>query len=248
MDEKQLKALLSDVDEETALRMAEQFPVLPEEDQERLFWKMEQKLGMPVQDPPMTVRQAPKISWRPFAAAAACLLILGGLPLFLGTLHRQEGMSGESSDTENVLSHTSGPVCGIGDRYAAPTLTSCGTLWMTVEKSGFLADDPTLYLVVLKLESEDAVSSAAAVTGERYVFMADNFMLGVSQQGGFWQTVQPCDIEPAGTVHPYGLTLFPGETAVVTLYYRLAKAPAQLAFVTGYPAALPHTVLYNQEA
>ncbi len=247
MRKEEIKALLRDVDEETAVQIGAEYPGLPDDDRERVFQRIALRLDDAPADEPMRIRSAPRFPWRSVSSAAACLLLLGGLSVGLFTMQQRMQEPAEFTEATGSVAYPSSAVHRIGERYAATNLTESGILWITVDKAGFLEEEPGIFIVSVTLESEDAVSAAAEITGQPHVFQADNFMLGTSRQSGFWRTVQPSSISPAGEGYPYAFRLAPGESLTLTLTYRLEDVPEELSFLTGYSTSASHTMLNIKE-
>ncbi len=236
-----LIGLLHSEDEETAIRIAEEFPPFSEQENERIFRRIKESVEMQQELPEETLvisRVSHVQELRRIVSAAACLLMLCGTFGGLFWLKTQMPQPPEQYEATEAAVHST-PSHRIGERYAAVNLTSSGTLWLTVEEAGMMQEQ--LYCVRIKLESRHARSHARSSST---LFQADNFMLAVGQEGELWNTIRPCGIRTdKDEACPYAFTLESGKTIELTLYYPLEQPPEEMFFVTSYCAKQPFTVL-----
>lgn len=236
--------LLHDADEETAVCISEEYPPFSEQESERIFRRIEERVEIQqdMQEEAFVIRKAPRIfEIRRTAAAAACLFMLCGT--FAGLFAMKRRMPELPSQTEATeeVSNPESLSHAVGECFAAVNLTSSGTLWLTVEEAGLMQEK--LYHVRIILESEQAVSYAES---DPSLFQADNFMLAFAQNGGNWKTVQPCAASFSDTAAAYAFTIHSGETLELELCYALEEIPEECRLVTSYDVSYPYAQL-NKE-
>lgn len=247
MRKTEIMDLLRDVDEETAVRLGEQYPGIPDAEQERIFRRIEENLKIQeTTQQPMTIAQAPRFSWMRHAAAAACFLVLVGTFAGLTVLRTRMPAPEPPDATEPVgkegTDASSPCISKAGERCKAANLTQSGSLWLTVMGSGMAGDG--LFYVRLSVESESAVSRGQ----DAEIFMADNFMLAIGQNGTQWKTIQPCGITTESEQpHPYAFSLQSGETQELELFYPLDAPPDECMIVTSYCTDYPCIALKDKE-
>lgn len=239
MQKKDLIQMLHDVDENTAVNIGEQYSGIPDADHERIFQRIEERLqtDTDAQVETFTIGHAPRFSWMQYAyTAAACVLVLFGT--FAGMFVLKAHMPPSEQEDPPLLVHET------GDLYAVGNLTQHGKLLLTVEDFEMTQDG--LYHVSITLESENAASH---VPEQPNMFMADNFMLAVGQDGSLWKAVQACKIETDGeqNAHPYMFTLHSGETRLLELWYKMDSEPSECYLVTSYSTEHPYTELIDKE-
>ncbi len=236
MQEQDIMELLGELDEETAVQLAERFPPLSESDRGRLFGRLEDTLDMTadISAEQLQITPAPRFAWmRHAAAAAAFLLVAGGLLVGMLTLDRLTPM--QSDQTESTDHIGTVPVHAIGERYAAANLADSGRLWITVDAAGAVADAENLYSVTITLES------GGTSGGQPQVIFADNFMSAGGSVNGVWDAVQPCHIVTEGESggYPYAVSIPAGGSCTIELWYPLADVPEEWMLVTSYNMTQP---------
>ncbi len=239
MRRKDIIRALQEIDEDTAVKLSEEYHGIAEGDHERLLEKIERRLyAEPDQIMPEEVQPARKISIvTRFGAVAACATVcfgtFGGLVWL--RMHSPVQQRPETSGAQvPVVTQTA---FSVGERYAVPNLTAEGALYVTV--SGVSSEDALCH-VMLTLESEGAVSRAGTVTGDQTVFQLDNFRAAVETDGGIVY-VTPCRAESTGeTGLPNTCTLEPGEHCSVELWYALPERTTHWQLITGSGAELPY--------
>lgn len=253
MQNRDIKTLLHDLEEEDAIRLAEDFPPLTDAEKDRMFSKLTERMAErsdPVGErmPVFTVKSSP---WKRHLAAAACLLLLCGTTMGIAMLGRPAAAPPEEhqqSTEADAIPQESARGYAVGERYNAGNFTSEGKLWIIVEKCGFIkveSAESVCYYVHLTLESEHAVSH---VPDQPDVFLADNFLLSCRYPDGEWQTIQPSTIavnDPAEG-YPNAIRLQSGETGWVELVYPIERIPEECRLVMGYSGENNYTVLETE--
>lgn len=244
MQDRKLRELLRNPDEDTAVRIGEQYPPFSEAENDRIFRRIEaelQQYGEASEAETFTIQPAPRRRWTRPLSAAACLLVMCGT--FAGILAMKQHMPAPTEQTdatgqsaeENQLAHA------VGERFAAENLTKDGTLWLTVMTAGMRSDGE--YYIRVRLESDGAVSH---VPEQPEMFLADNLMLAFAQSGGNWKTVQPCAAGFSDTAAAYAFTIHSGDTLELELCYALEEAPEECRLVTSYDISYPYAQ-WNKE-
>ncbi len=253
MQNRDIKALLHDLEEQDAVRLAEEFPPLTDTEKEQMFLKLTERMAEcsdPVGEkmPVFTLKSSP---WKRHIAAAACMLLLCGTTLGIAMLGRPVSAPPEEhqqSTEADAIAQEDARGYAVGERYNAGNFTSDGKLWLTVEKCGIIQVESAegfCYYVQLTLESEHAVSH---VPEQPDVFLADNFLLSCRYPDGEWETIQPSTIavnDPAEG-YPNAVRLQSGETKWVELVYPINRIPAECRLVMGYSGDNNYTVLETE--
>ncbi len=253
MQNRDIKALLHDLEEPDAIRLAEAFPPLTDAEQERIFSKLAERMA----DSPdpvgerMPVFTLKSTSWKRHLAAAACLLLLCGTTMGIAMLGRPVSAppdEHQQSTEADAIPQEDARGYAVGERYHAGNFTSEGKLWLTVEKCGIMnaeAVEGYYYYVQLTLESENAVSLSPL---QPDVFLADNFLLSCRYPDGSWETIQPTTIAvndpPEG--YPNAVRLQSGETGWAELVYPIDRIPEECRLVMGYSGDNNYTVLETE--
>lgn len=253
MQNRDIKTLLHDLEEQDAIRLAEEFPPLTDAEKDRMFSKLTERMADstdPVGEkmPVFTVKSSP---WKRHLAAAACLLLLCGTTMGIAMIGRPVAAPPEEhqqSTEADAIPQESARGYAVGERYTAGNFTSEGKLWLTVEKCGIIQAESVeeyYYFVSLTLESEHAVSLSPS---QPDVFLADNFLLSCRYSDGEWQTIQPTTIAvnnpPEG--YPNAVILQSGETGWVELVYPIDRIPEECRLVMGYSGDNNYTVLETE--
>lgn len=247
MRKKDIIRLLGDLDEQDAAKLGEKHLVLSEEEHERILCRITNKAkgsSAPADEITEYITatvQPSRPDWISHAVtAAACIAVFGGTMagLFWLNAHMpsapQESGSISQPDPAS-LSHV------IGERYAATNLTASGTLYLTVTDA---VQDHELWRVDILLESDKAVSHAKEAMGEPYLFFADNFRLSAGEA-----SASPCRMQSAAAGDmPYAITVRPGETCEVSLWYAPDAAQTEWSFITGTQQGTPYTMIDLEES
>lgn len=242
--------LLRNANEETVEQISREHPGLTDKEREALFFRIEQKLQTEKtiteneERFPITRKYSPA---RTFSSAfvAACALIFCGT--FAGLFWMQSHVKSPSELESSVYDDLStGRAHAVGERYAAENLTRSGTLWMTVTEA---APDGEAYRVRIRLESDHAVPVAPRTPDEPYLFMADNFLAAIRQNGKNWAALTPCRLEIGGEQGslPHTFSLRSGESCELSLWFRTEELPEEWKLVTSYSTAYPYTVIRTKE-
>ena len=224
MKKKDIIKLLRSANEDAAVRLCEEYHGIPEDDNGRLWHKVQEKLfeqdndGFHIICDDITVKNSRFTSITRACTAAAYILVLGGI--LVGLLN----MNINSTDNRYTDS-TDIPLIGADENYYAHNMVSSGALWVDVKKARFTENG--IYQVIIEVASENAISH----TGTR-TFFADNFMVAYTSENGIERTACPCEISDTGELYPYAFTLEDGERCTFTLSYALTEAPD--ALISGY--------------
>lgn len=252
MQKKDLTKLLRSVDDETIETISKKYPGLTDAEHDRLFRQIEHRLerkSLPEaaeQEKMCVVVQESRFAWiRHTAAAAACILVIGGTFAGLTVLQSRMPVQEQLQSADSIREeHPS--AYAVGERYAAANLTQSGTLWLTVDHAEpVMQADGNLYRVCLTLESDHAVSIAGSDKTKKYKFMADNFMAAIGGNGINWTAIQPSYVSAAGMAddNPNVFTLCPGDTMELELWFRFEEVPSEWELVTSYSTAYSYTVI-----
>lgn len=224
MKKKDIIKLLRSADEDAAVQLCEEYHGISENDNGRLWHKVQEKLfeqdngGFHIICDDVTVKNPRFTSIARAVTAAAYILVLGGI--LVGLLNMN------ISDTDNrYTDFTDIPLIGADENYYAHNMVSSGALWVDVNKAQFTENG--IYQVTLEVESRNAISYSGTGT-----FFADNFMAAYTSENGIERTVCPCEISDTGELYPYAFTLEDGESCTFTLTYALTAAPD--ALISGY--------------
>lgn len=233
--------------------ISKNYPGLTDGEREVLFNRITQNLqaaqpeeAAPAEEENYTIIQESRFARVfPAAAAAVCMLALCGT--FAGLFWMKGQMqSPVQPDPTDAIHFEINHEYAIGDKYAASNLTQAGTLWITVTETAYEGD---LFRVDLLLENEHAVSIADDAIGAPYLFMADNFMAAIGQNGDNWLTVKPCKITMRNVQEglPNTVSLRSGESCGLSLWFKTESLPAQWELVTSYAVANSYTVITMKE-
>ncbi len=234
MQEKDIAQLLETLDEDTSIALAQQVQPLTQEEHERLFRRIASHTAIDAAEC-LQVAEAPRISWtRHVAAAASCILVLGGL--LGGFLYLERSAPVQPMQPEPTSPLGTASVYKIGERCAVMHLTDSEGIWLTVESAGKAEDAEGLYEVTVTLEN---------TSGEAKVVLTDNLMSATGMTNNSWNTVQPCDIlrQEKSSGYPYAVAIADGASCTFTLRYAFAQPPEEWRLVMSYSPKLPSITL-----
>ena len=250
-----IRHLLQQVDEPTALRLSERHPGLTDADKERLFQRIEQNLADPVELPVTSApEEKPQISrfenLHGIAAAAACFAVCAATVagMFWLKSHqppvsdpdRNAAQEHETAAGTEILSTdvpglAEAPVYEIGEPCPASHLSASGTVMVTVQNAVSAEDGRCA--VTVTLESRDAVAWDGGRT-----FLLDNLLL--ETENGL---LSPCGTDYSSTGdYPYAVTLPDGASETITIYYHTA-GHTPIVLHTGADRTMPCIRLHEGE-
>ena len=256
MKKTDIRHLLQNIDEPTALHLSERHPGLTDADNERLLRRIEQNLAAPGEVPaPPAPAEKPRISrfenLRGIAATAACIAVctatVGGMfwlkdhqppvndPEISASQESQTATSAETLSTDTAgLPETA--VYEIGEPCPASHLSASGTVIVTVLNAGSAEDGR--YAVTVTLENQ----GAAAWDGGR-TFLLDNLLLETEGE-----MLSPCgtDYSSDTETYPFAVTLPDGASETITIYYNTA-GNTPTALYTGADRSKPCIRLHKGE-
>ncbi|MBR5513583.1 MAG: hypothetical protein IKV85_06315 [Ruminococcus sp.] len=224
MNKKDILKLLRSADEDSAVWLSEEYHGISENDDRRLWRKVQEKLNgeenyqteeFHIICDEVTVKNS-RLSWLSKAVTAAAYAFIAGL-VITGIFH--------INDFENEIDKTDLPL-SVADEVSIPwNMLSSGIMTVDVKNAEFTAEG--IYEITIELKSKNALSVTGTTT-----FMADNFMVAYLGENGIEKSVMPCEISEAGEVYPYAFTLTDGEKRELTLSYGIDSVPDVL--ISGY--------------
>ena len=224
MNKKDIIKLLRSADEDSAVWLSEEYHGISENDDGRLWRKVQEKLnGEEHQETEefhiicdeVTVKKS-RFSWLSKTLTAAAYVFISGV-IITGIFH--------INDLESDVDKTDLPLVAADEISIPWNMLSSGIMTVDVENAEFTAEG--IYEITIEVKSKNALSLNGTTT-----FMADNFMVAYLGENGIEKAVLPYEISEAGEVYPYAFTIADGEKRKLTLSYSINSVPDVL--ISGY--------------
>ena len=252
MRDQDIKDLLHDVDEETAVQLGEEFPAVTPEKQEQLYSRLQERMGsadtiIEITSESRETAEYPRFEWvRRYGAAAACFAVCAGTMAGLFWLNGHaptkpiqdmESSPTAASDAGSVaddhpVQHGTARAVRIGDTFEADNLTETGACSVKVASAEW--NDGGLTLKV------ELTSRGTSLASDPALYFVDNFLLMNGKQ-----TISPDAFEIDGEMgEPTGSFLLPENTSrTLTLHYQVGEGKAVWKFTTGCSPDLPYVLI-----